>query len=224
MNRNRRHRAATITLISFLCGCTVSPPEIVETWWQTAHHLDVAGGGTSERLNFFVHVSDPDGNDDIESVYLIHDSSEYYWRLQSDSWELIVIDEESWVGSTDIRMYRNEPLPRGAYRILVVDRAGEQAESSIYISSDRADPASTEYPIITVRDGEIVIESRYQRHTVRYYDGAGEVVKLLATTAKRIPVADVLTKAELDRAVTVAVAAYDDSLGIGVTSGEYDLP
>lgn len=212
---------AVSTIVLGVSGCTTSAPEIVELFWQLNHRFDLENGTYVEELVCFVHVSDADGTDDIESIYLIHDGSELYWRLQSDSWEETLIDEEFWLGHGSITSYDGGSFPRGSYRVIVVDLAGERAESSLYLSADEGDPADTVYPVLEPDGDELLIVSSEERRSLWFYDGSGDVVKVVSTTSDVVPLERALSRQELERTVGVSVFVYDDRRGIGAISGRY---
>ena len=212
-----------VTLVLGLTACTTSGPEIIELFWQINHRYDVAGQRSYEELAFFVHGNDADGEDDFESIYLLSDSAELFWHLQADSWERPDIPDETWIGHSGMQMYRGESFPRGQYRVILADRAGERAESTIFLSAEIGSPQETEYPVVVISDGTVRINSTYARHTIRFYDGADDLVSLVSTDSKVVPLRGVLSPAELERVTEVSVYAYDDTRGIGVISGDYPV-
>lgn len=177
-----------------------------------------------EELSLFLHLSDEDGGDDIVSIELIHDSNELFWSLYDGVWERYEEDEESWYGSSEIRMYRNGFFPRGGYRIRVTDRAGETVETTMYVSSDRGSPGLDKFPSIQSEPSKISIQSVYTNNELWFYDGGGSVVKIVATSSKVVGLESVLNQAERSRAVMVVVFAYDNSRGVGLISSGVDLP
>lgn len=223
LRRNVLDFAIIASLVFASSACTVTKPEILELTWQIHHRHDIQERTKTEELSFWVHVNDEDGDDDIESVYIIHDGSELFWRLQADSWERTTIGEELWFGHSGLRMYRDGLFPRGTYRVMVVDRAGERAESTLYVSSDRIPPEDTEYPVLSIKDGEISVASPTERLTLWFYDGAAAVVKLFPTTSTQIPISSALSRPEQDIAVGLAVYIYDNDSGIGAITGIYAL-
>ncbi len=210
-------------LTTLLLSCTTHAPEILELFWQINHRYNVDTDTYAEELAFFVHASDEDGEDDFASVTLLNDSTEFYWILQPEAWERPDIPDETWIGHSAIRMYRSEPFPRGAYRVVLTDRAGDRAESTIFISSSVASPEDTEYAALTVVGEEVRISGTNDRWTLWFYDGAGTVVSIVSTTSRVVPLRSVLTRAELDRVTGASVYYYDDERGIGVVSGVYPI-
>ena len=221
--RKRAVHAVACFVIIFSAGCTGSAPEILEYDWHLSHRFDTQTLSMYEQLSVFFHVRDADGDDDIESIYFLHDGAEVYFRLEADSWEIYEESEETWLGNSQITMYRRNPFPRGAYRVIVIDRAGERAEGSFYVSSDVKDPGETQYPILSFLNSRISLESPYDRQTFWFYDGSGSVVKLHSTNGKEFALTELLSERERSRVTGVSVYSHDDRTGIGIISGVYPV-
>ncbi len=219
-------RSVAATVVLLLSGCAGNYPEIIEVFWQlnlVAPGKESENGIPVERLSFFLHVRDEDGVEDIESIDLLNDQEQLYWRLTDDEWSRFEESNEVWIGSNDIRMYRDGPFPRGAYRVVLTDLAGYEDETSLYITSNRVNPESLSFPTASIRNDTVVLDSRYQRHTLRLYDAGGNVIRVYATSASSIPLSAMASGSDLNRLAEIEVAAYDDRFGVGLISGRYPV-
>ncbi|MCK5198132.1 MAG: hypothetical protein KAR21_07265, partial [Spirochaetales bacterium] len=93
-------------------------PEIGQVVWQINFLRTPLESFGHQELSVFVLVEDEDGIGDIESIYLIHDESELFWKLNPDSWKHKVLGGKNWIGSNSIRMGDSSSLPAGNYRLL----------------------------------------------------------------------------------------------------------
>ena len=130
----RPRRCAGLVLVFvvswLMFSCTVSPPSLVNQRVDMQYVDDQDLGQRYEQLSVFVHVQDGDGIGDLEFLYIIHDESHQYWKLSADTWQRVEENDTVWLGSSGLTTADYSPLPRGSYRILVIDRAGERDESS----------------------------------------------------------------------------------------------
>ncbi|GAH50406.1 unnamed protein product [marine sediment metagenome] len=111
-------------------GCTGKPPEIMRVFRQINLINDREQNIIYQSLSLFVQASDPDGFEDIEEIYIINDSEELFWRIDSESWIKTDSGDEIWIGSNSICMPDGSPLLKGEYRILLQDIGGDTAEQS----------------------------------------------------------------------------------------------
>lgn len=168
----------SITMIMFAglalaAGCSVSPPEVMSIG---AHLVVVAtdpDGGKDERLSLFASVSDEDGVDDIEYLYVVHDEEELSWSLTLDEWQRSDEGASIWIGSNSL----DAPgliVPRGAYRVILVDKAGERAERIFLLNA----PVTSGYkvPALRLSGTDVALDSAYSTNTAFFFDSGGNVV------------------------------------------------
>ena len=127
-------------------------------------------------LSIFILVEDEDGISDIESLYIIHDESELFWKQISDTWTTKVISGKNWVGSNRISMNDNSSLPSGKYRIMVIDKAGDRDSLTINIASRMLElPDVSSFPELIIGP-DIIIDSGFSDNTLRVYDEQMELL------------------------------------------------
>jgi len=162
---------SSIIVISFISfSCETSAPEIISSYWQIniVERKDL--GRFEENLVFFLYATDEDGDDDLSSIFLMHDESEQYWSIDSDSWTVNSSDGEHWVGSSDIVMPDGSPIPRGDYRVVLYDGAGEKCETTINLDTVIIDPKKIEFPEIIGKDDIITVNSVLDNVMLLLYD------------------------------------------------------
>lgn len=220
----RRGNTVGVLLACTVCaGCSVNPPAILQIFWQINYRAIPPLAEPVEELSLFLHLQDEDGDDDIESISLLNDAAELYWGLHGGTWERTEISEESWFGSSELRMYRDGRFPRGAYRLVVTDLAGERGEGSLFISADRSPPVAADVPSLVIDSEMITITGSHESTGLWFYDGGGEVVKVLMTSSKLIDLGSVLNQAEKSRSTSVSAYRFDNAKGVGLISQTYHL-
>ncbi|MBI9103630.1 MAG: hypothetical protein JEY99_14545 [Spirochaetales bacterium] len=174
MNRLSLRPVLFMGIILILSACSNSPPEILQNFWEIT--LVESPDSTEELVTFREELSiftvsrDDDGDDEIESVFLIQDEEELFWELDKDNWEEIELQGEKWIGGSSLLMMEDEPFPRSSYRLLVIDRSGQRDETSIAISIKRVlDPLV--FPRLSRNGDDWEIQSPYDQHIIRLYNG-----------------------------------------------------
>ncbi len=234
-NKKVKHRAPCfpallffipLSMLFLLNSCTGEAPELYELIHQIIAVEDTTLDIKYEELSLFLHVHDEDGVDDIEFIYLINDSEELFWELDSGIWSLQKSGDETWIGSNGIKMGDYSAIPRGSYRVILVDSAGERAETEIFLNRDEPMLSALMFPSITIVEelDEISIRSRYGRHSLWIYNDADELLKNAVVFAGIIPAGSVLDSDDLrESASYLYVYAYDEREGFGLKSGPYPL-
>jgi hypothetical protein len=175
-----------LLLTGFLLNmaCAVNPPEFVSMTHRLVVIATDAGGGREERLSFFTAVSDKDGIADLDYLFVMHDASETCWLLSPDSWIRRDEGDTTWLGSNGLKAPDGPLLPRGEYRVVLVDKAGERAERRFQMRL----PDTTDYALPTIRlDGnQAVIESPYPTNTLFFLDPGNGVIRTVAVNVGRI--------------------------------------
>ncbi len=172
--------AALVASVTSFLGCTANVPKVLALDSRLIVYAGDSSGGRSERLTVFASIKDSDGKEDISEMYIIHDDSELYWHLNGENW--ISKDESGgfWVGGNGLAGPAPD-LPRGIYRVLVVDRAGERVERTFSLNAP--DTSAYELPSVTAQGTEsMVFTSKYATNTVFFFDAGSNVVKTVSAT------------------------------------------
>ena len=165
-------------LLVFVLGCSGTPPEIQGVVWQKLYRIK-GNNSSFESLSFFVNVYDEDGEGDIDSIYLISDSQELFWKLTPENWVEKTVDSRLWAGSNSLKTPEGEPLPAGNYRVVVIDKGGGRKSKEIYISEcDSKKPL----PSMTVTDTKVSISSACRDNYLYLKDSGSNVLKIITVT------------------------------------------
>ncbi len=120
-----------LPLLLVVSACQGKPPRISGMEWSLLEIKNTADGVYREYLSFFARTEDPDGVEDIEDFYLSSTDSRLFWHLSGENWTKRSANNETWIGSTALTAPAG--IPRGAYKLQLIDRGGEEAVDSIYI-------------------------------------------------------------------------------------------
>jgi len=155
-------------------SCSKGEPRIVYGFIELVYY-----SGTEipeERFSFFVLAEDDDGAENLSELYLYHDREGLRWLVSSDDWILNEEDGKIWIGSRSFSI-GDEPLPRGQYRAVLVNKSGEKTERYFTFDAPRAPPYP--FPFFTIANGIYRIDSRYPVNNLILYDQQGKFVQKL---------------------------------------------
>ncbi|MDR2782279.1 MAG: hypothetical protein LBB48_00275 [Treponema sp.] len=170
----------------FLAACNRTEPEISYAVTRLVYARE--NGVVKERLSFFILASDEDGIENLDELYVRHDREGLRWRLSERDWIALQQDGKLWLGSRGIAMIDEEPLPRGLYRAVLVNKAGEEAVRSV--SFDPPVEPRFPFPSLVIADGTYVIDSKYPANYFIAYNEQGDYVQTIQASALRGAIAD----------------------------------
>lgn len=207
----------------FFFACESSPPEIVDVQWQIniVERLDTKS--FEENLTFFVFAKDDDGESDLESLYLMHDDSEQFWKLTKDTWSVKSGNNETWIGCADMVMPDNSPIPRGDYRVLLYDASGTKSEKSIKIDTVVINPKRVKFPSIRGEKGLLLLESNFENTIAIFFDRNRRYIDSVMieydkTLVERFPRYRELAQSS---GAQLFLYVWDTRKGYGIMSGPY---
>jgi hypothetical protein len=131
---------ATLIMLLSLSACSGKPPSLLNMRYYVLSRPLLEGNASAQSLSLFVSVQDPDGFDDIESMYLINDELGLFWLLNGDTWVKREEGGSTWIGSNGISLPDSGPIPSGSYRVQVLDSAGEKAEREFSLAATQDAP------------------------------------------------------------------------------------
>jgi len=216
----KRIKLITFLSLFFLISCSGSAPEIGQIVWQVNFIKTPEKTEILPTLSLFVLVEDEDGITDIDSIYLIHDKSELFWKLKSDTWTNKVLSGKNWVGSNRISMNDSSILPSGKYRLLVIDKAGDRDSLSINIAASMLElPSVNSFPELIIAS-DIKIDSGYSNNTLRVYDEQMELLKNLKIESGIINKSIIMNDTK-NKAHWISIYSYNPEEGTGFICGPY---
>jgi len=174
----------SVLAMAVATGCSVSTPEIASIGARLVVVATDADGGRDERLSLFASVADGDGVDDIDYLYVVHDGDELCWSLTRDDWLRNDSGAAVWLGSNSLDA-PGPTVPRGDYRFVLVDRAGERAERALTLSA----PETSAYdpPVVRLSGDSVVVESAYPVNTAFFFDAGGNVASTVPVATGESP-------------------------------------
>ncbi len=173
-----------------------------------------------QNLSLFTLIEDEDGITDIDSVYVIHDESELFWKLDPDTWIINVLSGKNWIGSNSLSMNDNSTLPSGKYRIMVIDKAGERDSHQINIPSNMLKlNKNISFPELTI-GSDIVIESGFSENTLRIYDESMKLLKNLKIESGKINRSIIINDTN-NKAHWISIYSFNEETGTGLIRGPY---
>ncbi|WP_156809976.1 hypothetical protein [Spirochaeta africana] len=167
-----------------LLGCTGAPPQLdfLELYPLRTMEPDSAVFGW--ELHSLAKVYDEDGYSNLESFYLINDERYLYWVSERDSWQLVELNNENWIGLGRLVIPAAGDIP-GTYRGVLTDASGAQAERSVTLPSPPDDTALQ--PRMQIADGVIELESEHATHRITVYTAGGRYIAAHDTEERSLP-------------------------------------
>jgi hypothetical protein len=149
-------------------SCSQANPEVLYGFLNLSYYSP-----SDERLSFFVLPQDADGFEDLGDLYLYNDAAGLSWHLTPADWVQYQDGDNIWIGSRSLAMPDEAPLPRGAYRAVLVDKGGAEGERTF--SLDAPETPRHPFPGFTVDrgTGSYSISSGYPSNRLICYDGEG---------------------------------------------------
>jgi len=219
----RLRPAALLLCAGLFAACSGNPPKVTRTSAQLLYVNDLEQGHVSEELAVHVVPEDKDGLDDLEYLHVISDKAELYWSLDSGTWSQLKSQNEDWIGSARLSMPANERFPRGEYRVMLYDLAGDSDEQRFTVDAELLEYGEVPFPQVTVTDRRITVTGTFGWYTILVYTSTGTFVKSFSTQSGL----DVENIKRADSALRAGfpfyVYAYWARRNVGVLAGPYPV-
>jgi hypothetical protein len=163
-----------------LFACSRGEPEILFGFMELIYYPGEQK--PEERYTFFILPEDDDGIENLAELQLHHDREGLRWNISSDDWVSYEDGEgKTWIGSRSIAMADDETLPRGRYRVVLINKGGERAERNF--TFDAPEDPLYPFPFFSIDEGMYRVDSRYPVHRLICYDQQGNIIetKLLSS-------------------------------------------
>ncbi|MBB6478392.1 hypothetical protein [Spirochaeta isovalerica] len=171
------NRAIFFLLPFFIFSCSGKAPEVSQIWWQLNIEEDHGKGEMTESLSLFVHGEDEDGEEDLESLYLINDEHQLFWEIRSDEWNEYSEQSIKWIGSNGILAPGEGHFPDGEYRVLLIDRAGERDEKEFFLKNRIPDLQEIQSPEVSYDLSGITVRTENPLFQIWFYNDQNELVE-----------------------------------------------
>ena len=161
-----------LVLFLLAVSCSRSEPVISFGFIELVYYQDEEK--PLERFSFFIIPEDDDGIENLEELYLYHDREQLRWHITSDDWITYVQDGTTWIGTRSIAIDEDEPLPRGQFRAVLVNKGGEKSERNF--TFDAPEEPRFPFPTLEISGGRYTASSAYPSNRLVCYDEQGNYV------------------------------------------------
>ena len=193
---------AVLTAVFTLPSCSRTVPEIPFGFIKLV--LYEGETGPVEHFSFFVIAEDEDGLENLDELYLYHDTEQLRWRIESDEWITHIQNDTVWIGTRSITVQEGMTLPRGVFRAVLVNKGGEKGERKFTFDAFPRFP----FPELEIIDDTYTIRSQWPVNRLVCYDRQGNysaTVELQAFSGN-------ISQLDLpSSAMTAALWAYDEA-------------
>lgn len=204
--------AAAFSIIS----CGGKPPEVSAVEWRLETRPSEQGS-PFESLSAFGSLKDEYGLDNIEEIWIVHDESAFAWKLTSAEWTKAEEGTDNWIGGSSLATPELGPLPRGKYRFVAIDAAGQKAELPFEITGDFPDKQTPSLSYSS-KGGSLSIRSDWTETLALAFDAAGALLGSAAAPDKATTLAELFGEGIVDRIAMVGAYGYEPALKIGTFS------
>jgi hypothetical protein len=208
--RNRARRGgillALVSAWAFiaLSGCSSGPPELLRVEWILETRPE--GAQSYESLSVFADVRDPDGMEDLEAIWIINDQAEILWSLDSSTWTSRTVGGDTWLGAADLTLADRRPIPRGQWRLVAADLAGNRVSHDFLMAPDLAGKAA---PRAIFEGSKLRLDARWPENFLLAYDGAGALIRTVVIPAGSVELERLVGTADYPRIQAIAVYGFD---------------
>ena len=208
-------------------GCGNSPPELNQVYSQLNYIYNPLTDQIRTEFTVLFNAEDEDGEDDIESMYVIRERSEKLWTADSSEWDKRSSRGLNWNGAQRLLTEDGSIPDSGEYRLLLTDLAGESTEESLFLQPVEKAPSVEAFPAIvfTAGDYEIEIESPDSSNVISFYDSESKLIAAYNVTPGFIEIKKLKDgNAVYENYRTVQLGFYSNSSGAGHISGPWLRP
>jgi len=212
----RLYVAAAFGMLSALAivSCGSKPPEITAVEWRIeARPIDRKS--TFESLSVFGVVKDEDSMDNIEELWAVNDDAGLAWKMTNADWIKTVEGGDTWIGCSSLAAPELGPLPRGKYRLIAIDAAGQRAEQSFDVTGSSPDKAA---PDASYAGEKLTVRSDWPETLALAFDATGMILSSPAAPKGAASLAEEFGDAVAPRVAAVGAYGYDPSIRMGAFS------
>lgn len=211
----------TAVFLLIFSACDSAPPELQQVYWQLNVQNDLDRNEIYEALSIWVQAVDEDGRDDIEYIYIIHDEGELMWVLTPDNWNINDRQGEQWVGTNLLISADLSPFPRGEYRIVLVDTAGERDERTFFMSTAPTDTSADTLPEALVTGEELSVKNAENGFSIWGYSGEETFIGSMKNLNASVPFSRI--EESIPGFDYLYIYSYEVKEGYGFVTGPYTI-
>jgi hypothetical protein len=199
------------TLVLLILSCGSKPPSISAVEWRIESRPNPAGGDY-ESLSAFASIKDDDGIDNISELWVINSQSALAWKLTDLDWVKSSSGSDTWIGASALATPELLALPRGEYRMIAIDAAGQQAELAFSVSGVFPDKHA---PFASYANARLSISSLWPETLVLAFDATGTLIASPPAPKGATSLEGALGVDVASRTAMVGVYGYDPALKMG---------
>lgn len=203
-------------------ACSVSTPKIVQNFSQLNYYRDSSDGIWREGLSVFVQVENKDGIGDLDKLYILNDEDEVFWELGPADWTPVDRPGENWLGSNNLWTPGQDELPRGNYRIQLVNKAGDRSESSFNINSPKLADFKRSGTSVKIFPDKIEVADAPPSYLVWVYTRESRWLLTYKAAASTLPLNLIMPDGSIrQQANKFFIYSFEEKLGVGVVQGPF---
>jgi hypothetical protein len=206
--------AAAAVAVLAASGCGSKLPEISAVEWRLEMR-PIQPGPAYESLSVFAMIKDEDGLDDIDELWVVNDDSALAWKLTNADWIKTTAGGDVWMGGSSLATPELAGMPRGAYKLIAIDAAGQRAEKEFRVTGSFPDKKA---PSISYSGGKLTIGSGWIETLALAFDGTGALLASPGAPALPSSLSASFGKDVASRTAEVGAYGYDPTLRMGAFS------
>lgn len=197
--------------------CSQSSPTITQVSLRLVYLEEDAG--IRESFSLFVAPQDTDGSADLGELYLINDDAQLVWKVTDTQWISSENSGQTWIGGHKLLGPADQNLPRGKFRVVLVDKGGKRTERPV-VFDGKENPVYP-FPRLQWDRRSYAIRSSYPKNSLLFYDKTGKRISAVSVTN----LSGSLDSLRFPReAQSVALWAEDPKLSIGALTKPLAFP
>jgi hypothetical protein len=197
-----------------LASCGSKPPEVAAVEWRVESR-PAEKGGAFESLSVFGSIKDEDGLDNIVELWIVNDAEALAWKLTSAEWTKASEGGDNWIGGSALAMPMLGPPPRGAYKLIAVDAAGQRAELAFNVAGTFPSRAA---PTLSYSKDKLAIRSDWPETLALAFDATGALLASVPAPRESATPAEAFGQSIAPRAEWACAYGYEPSLKMGAFS------
>jgi hypothetical protein len=209
-------RAAAIALSSALAlaSCGSKPPEVAAVEWRLESR-PAEKGSSFESLSAFGSIKDEDGIDNIVELWIVNDAEALAWKLTNAEWTKASEGGDNWIGGSALAMPELGSLPRGEYKLIAIDAAGQRAELAFAVAGSFP---SRSAPTLSYAKDRLAIRSDWPETLILAFDATGALLASVAAPQGSATPAEAFGQSIAPRAEWACAYGYEPALKMGAFS------
>ncbi len=215
MRKDPRAMLAALAALSLaLLGCGNKLPEIAALEWRLETR-PAEGGPDYESLSVFVSIRSNEGLENLSELWVLNDDAALAWKLTDATWIKAAEGGDTWVGGSALAAPELAGLPRGLYRCVAIDGAGQRTEKEFRVSGSFPDMRA---PTASYSGALLSVSSAWPETLVLAFDGTGALIASPPAPSRPSPLGTALNPDIAARAAELGAYGYDPALRMGAFS------